>query len=183
MTPSEILNEIRRSQPLVVLADAGDAAGIVVAINEKNIVNTDHTLYGPAGLIKKLSPQIVEAASQSFEAATAGSATMRLLLQTFATYGFDFADPATIANLDLLVAGGMPSQVADALKAVGTWYTSIADRYGNDATLENVQAALAMRVSDSLRSAVAARYNATVAAMDAGVVTTLAEAKTFFAGE
>lgn len=183
MTPSEILNQINRNQPLVVLADAGDAAGIVAALNAKNIRNEDHTVYGPAGLVKKLPAQIVEAAAMSFEAAAIGSATMRLLVQTFATCGFDFADPATIANLDLLVAGGMPSPVADALKAVGVWYTSIADIYGSDATAEDVEAALAMRVSATLRHEVASRYNATVAALDAGTVTTLAQAKAFFAGE
>jgi hypothetical protein len=183
MIPGEILNEIRRSSSLSALADAGDAAGIVAALNAKTIQHTDHTLYGPAGLIKKLPPQVVEAAAQSFEAASAGSATMRLLVQTFATYGFDFADAATIANLDMLVTGGMPVEIADALKSVGTWHTSIADGYTGAATLENVQAALALRATAEVYAAVAARYNATVAAMDAGTVTTLAEAKTFFAGQ
>lgn len=181
MTPGDILREFRRKPALSALADANDAAGIVVILNDKTIEHLDHTLYGPAGLIKKLPPEAVEAAAMSFEAAATTSATMRLLVQTFATYGFDFADPVTRANLDLLVAGGMPVEVSDALKSIGVWYTSIADDYGAPATLENVQAALVLRITAEAYAAVAARYNETIAAMDAGTVTTLEEAKTFFA--
>lgn len=182
MTPQQILNAASANDVLSALLVAGDAAGLLAALNAKNIERSDSTLYGPAGLAKKLAPEIVEAAALSFEAAAQSSATMRLLLQTFSTYGFDFSDDLTRAQIDAMVLGGMPQPVGDALKAIGRWNVSIADGFGGDATLENVQQAIALKQRETLYAEVAQRYNLTVAAMDAGSVTTLAEAKTFFAG-
>lgn len=179
MTLLELINE----QQYASLANAGDVDGLLSALNTPSIEKVDHTPIGPAGLLQRLPAEVVDAAAQSFEAASQASATMRMLLGTFQSYGFDFADPVTRGNIDALVAGGMPSQVGTALKSLGISQVSPATNAGlGTITQEQVEAALEARRIASLVAWIQGRASVTIDAAVAGSLPDNDAAIAFFGG-
>jgi hypothetical protein len=158
-----------------------DPAALLAALNAKTIEKVDHTLVGPAGLALRLPPEIVEAAALSFEAAAQQSATMRLLMGTFSSYGFDFAEQATRDRIDYLVANGMPSAVGTALKSLGIYSVSPAEEAGlGTVTEEQLTEALAVYAYDRLVALVEQQCNATLIAARNGTFANFQAAVTFF---
>lgn len=142
-------------------------------VNAKTIAIKDKTLIGPVGLRKRLPIEVVEAAAMSFEAAAKQSATMRMLVGTFQTYGFDFSDPDTIANIDALVAGGMPAEVGEALKSISTTMVSPAEQLlgvGTVVTQGEFDAAKSRYLAGKIRNQVAAQYNAVYQLLSSGQI-------------
>lgn len=172
-------NLIATTSALAALVD--DPAALLAALNAKTVEKVDHTLVGPAGLALRLPPGIVEAAALSFEAAAQQSATMRLLMSTFASYGFDFAEQATRDRIDYLVANGMPSAVGTALKSLGIYSVSPAEEAGlGTVTEEQLTEALAAYAHDRLVALVEQQCAATIVAARSGTFADFAAAVTFF---
>lgn len=158
-----------------------DPAALLAALNAKTIEKIDHTLIGPAGLALRLPPEVVEAAAMSFEAAATQSATMRLLMGTFSSYGFDFAEDATRARVDMLVAGGMPAEVGAALKSLGIYSVSPAEEAGlGTVTEEQLTATLAEYAYALLVTTVEQRCRETILAVRSGGIADFAAAAAFF---
>lgn len=161
----------------------GEPAILVESLNAKTVEVVNHSLIGPVGLTKLLAPEIVEAAALSFEAAATGSATMRLQLATFTSYGFDFADPITRSQIDNLVAGGMPFEIGEALKGLGISYISPAENNGlGVVTLEQVNAIIAEKGKEDLQAEVVEIINQLWAEIAENRISSLAEARAFLGG-
>lgn len=101
---------------------------------------------------------------------------------TMGAGGLDFSEEKLQDQIDALVeANAVPAQLAAQIKAVGVWHVSEWEDAGGQGqpSVEDFALARASISLQSIRSAVAARYNLAIAAIDSGQITTIDAARDF----
>jgi len=198
-TAQKLANLLVTDPALNNLAETGDAAGILTAINLRDRKRTNSIeqtnravpLYfqakmGEAGLLyANIVCAVLEGVLQttSFELALPRS----MLKQFESGNGLDLSLPDVQSMITQLFAsgsvqigvdgGGQPimlafSTVGEAFKQMGVWYESLADQeFGEVATEQHVTDALALYARRKLEVKVTQRYNETLArVLDGSVV-------------
>jgi hypothetical protein len=130
-----------------------------------------------AAAAKVLTDEEQELVSATLLAAAGQSAAMADYRALLLGPGLDWSDSRFQSRLDLLAAAGSwPAETLAKLQGIGIQTAPRWQSYGSsitvEPTLESIAAARATIATDAVRQQLADRYNAVVAAIDAGEVAT-----------
>jgi len=184
-TPQKLANLLFTNPALNELAEAGDAVGILAAINLRDRQRTNDELQTINAIVLALGEQAAGIAAGVLKTAAAQNPLLDAIYVKFCSTGIDLSNARTQAMIDLLFASTIPigldeqnqpimfdlMPLGQAIKAMGVWYQSLADQeFGEEATEEHVTDALVLFARRKLAMLVVARYNAVMAAVEAGDV-------------
>lgn len=177
---------IESRSDLSELANANDTAGLVAAINQKNIQRTNHEFQTMKAIADLYGAEFTATALGALKAAGASNPLLEATYFALCSTGIDFANPLVQGTIDQLVLGGVwTEEMGATLKEMGIWNVCLAEVHlGQDAVTEDeVIEALAVFSRRTVISQVADRYNQIVTALENGTISTFAEAQTMFAVE
>lgn len=184
-TPQKLANLLFTNPALNELAEAGDAPGILAAINLRDRERTNDELQTINAIVLALGEQAAGVAAGVLKTAAAQNPLLDAIYVKFCSTGIDLSNTRTQAMIDLLFASTIPIgldeqnqpimfdliPLGQAIKAMGVWYQSLADQeFGEEATEQHVADALVLFARRKLALLVVARYNAVMAAVEAGDV-------------
>jgi hypothetical protein len=184
MSYETLARHIEDTPELRTLAEANDVAGIVAAVNLKDRERTDNTLKTVAAIGDAFSLEDAETIVTIFKTASADNALLDSFYIRLSSVGVDFSHPKVQGMIDQIFTGDYAGYAAP-LKAMGRWMESWADKHLSGVTVDQafVEEALIVLARRDLERWVTGRYNAVLAAVQAGEVTDEVEAVELFAGE
>lgn len=148
----------------------------LLEVTETGRVTAQQSLAAAAKVLTDAEQDLVSATLLAAAGQSAAMADYRALLLG---PGLDWSDSRFQSRLDLLAAAGSwPAETLATLKAIGIQTAPCWQSYTGvlaitvEPTLESIAAARATIATDAVRQQLADRYNAVVAAMDAGEVAT-----------
>ncbi len=146
----------------------------LLEVIETGRVTAQQSLAAAAKVLTDSEQELVSATLLAAAGQSAAMADYRALLLG---PGLDWSDSRFQARLDLLAAAGSwPAETLATLKSLGIQTAPRWQSYDGaiavEPTLESIAAARATIATDAVRQQLADRYNAVVAAMDAGEVAT-----------
>lgn len=148
---------------------ANDDAAVLTILNTKSIEKSDSTRRTLTYLLDNLTPEeavVVRTVLRSSE-------YLKIAYDALNGTGIDLSSPKTQAMLDQLTAANAWTDafpnLGTKLKEFGKWSVSPAEEVlERDATQDDINAARQYEAESVVRPWAAARYNAVVAAIDAG---------------
>ena len=169
-TPQKLANLLFNDPALKELAEADDAAGILAAINLKDRERTNEELQTINAIVLAYGEEAAGTAAAVLKTAATQNPLLDAIYLKFCSTGISLADPRAQAMLDILFTGELAALGAS-IKRLGVWYQSRAEQeFGEEATEQHVADALVLFARRKLALLVVARYNAVMAAVEAGDV-------------
>jgi len=158
---------------------AGDDAAVCATLNTPSNRHVDTTLRTGRWVIVTFGSQSAALILGTIKAASAANPIVEAGYLSLMSDGLDLSHEITQELIDhLATAARWPTELRDALKSKGVWFTSPAgDAFGREVTTDDVAQA---RRWHTLTRRAADAYNATVAAIDANAVVAWPEAVAVF---
>jgi hypothetical protein len=176
MNIRDLASYIRSMPNLEALAEIGDAEGLLAMLNARTIPKRNDELQTVAGVLHKLGLEVGGQAIAVFK----GAAQTNVVAEAFyprlmsprtdGSEGINFADAQVQQMIDAIFVGDY-EPLAAPLKALGIWQASLSiERFGIEATLQDVEASLERYALLKLQERVSAAAREVHNAIDKGEV-------------